>query len=53
MGGKFRVKAEGGGHVLALPFCAGTGVESMNRRVFSSQEAFQIAQNSFCLADWL
>jgi hypothetical protein len=37
MGGKFRVKAEGGGHLQAPHrFCAGTGVESMNRRVFSS-----------------
>jgi hypothetical protein len=49
MGGKFRVKAEAGSDCGRRQSCAGTAVEAMNRRVFSSEAAFQIAQNSFLL----
>jgi hypothetical protein len=35
-------------------FGAGTGMKSINHRVFHDfREAFQLAQSSFCLADWL
>jgi hypothetical protein len=54
MDGKFRVKEGGGGETEAPPTCAGTAVESINRRFFHDfREAFQCAQSSFCLADWL
>jgi hypothetical protein len=34
MGGKFRVKAVGGGRLQRRQFCAGTAAESRNRRAF-------------------
>jgi hypothetical protein len=53
MGGKFRVKAKAAVSWKRRPFCAGTAAEAMNRCFSVPKEAFQIAQNSFYLADRL
>jgi hypothetical protein len=53
MGGKFRVKAEGGGRLQAPPVLRRNGRRINEPPGFLIREAFQMAQNSFCLADWL
>jgi hypothetical protein len=54
MGGKFRVKAEGGGQLEAPPVLRRNGRRINEPLRFSRpKEAFQIVQNSFYLADRL
>jgi hypothetical protein len=53
MGGKFRVKAKAAINCKRTPVLRPNRRRSNERCVFSSEEAFQLAQNSFYLADRL